>query len=129
MTKNELKDLIKEVLLNETENFQIGDTVVFKNAAAAARGGKFQVLSINNKKAKLKVVTPEKSSGGRFVNDKVSKVGNEFEISTDLVVKPKQSEPPGLKGATVFRIKQEGDKVYIQLYNDTTHQTFDAVLI
>ena len=40
-----------------------------------------------------------------------------------------ESEPAGLKGATVFRIKQEGGKVYIQLYNDNTHQIFDAVLI
>ena len=40
-----------------------------------------------------------------------------------------QPEPEGLSGATVFRIMQKGGKVYIQLYNDNTHQTFDAVLI
>ncbi len=40
-----------------------------------------------------------------------------------------QSEPDGLRGATVFRIREEGGKVYIQLYSDTTHKTFDAVLV
>lgn len=39
------------------------------------------------------------------------------------------AEPAGLSGATVFRIMQKGGKVYIQLYNDTTRQTFDAVLV
>ena len=40
-----------------------------------------------------------------------------------------QSEPAGLKGASVFRIMEKGGKVYIQLYSDTTGQTFDAVLV
>ncbi len=39
------------------------------------------------------------------------------------------AEPAGLRGATVFRIMEKGGKVYIQLYSDTTGQTFDAVLV